>query len=122
MKAQAWAERGNRHMTLGEFMYAPERNAYVEHPEFESLYVRKAKRWLEGQWHDTLDVGNVVAKVRGQGAWGRLVEELQAIAPHKTIFVESVVNERFARRLEREQFTRHPTAEPPCFYLKPRMR
>lgn len=94
-------------------------NAYVRSQGFKSLYVRMGKRYLDGKTHDNvLDIANVTASKPGNGAFTRLVEELHARGI--PIYVESVLNDRFALKLPRMGFTVRDGLQPPCFYLFPK--
>ena len=77
-------------------------NAYVKHPAFKSLYVRVADLyvWFDGksyQCRKLIQIGNVEAKKRGQGAFTALVDEI--IAQGFAVFVELAHEERFQKKL-----------------------
>ena len=77
-------------------------NSYVDHPGFESLYVRSSKVHihLEGQayWCEpVLQIGSVDATDPGNGAFTALVEFL--VERDLAVYVENVHNTRFQRKL-----------------------
>ena len=96
-------------------------NAYVRSPGFRSLYVRMGSRYINGTKHlCVLDIANVTAKKPGNGAFSKLVEDIH----HRgiTLYVENVLNERFAAKLLRMGFIRlgnndEPLGIPSCFCL-----
>lgn len=58
-------------MTLKEFMdgTGTQRNAYVEHPPFEPIYVRRSPRYIKGTRHErVLTIANITLppELRGQ--------------------------------------------------------
>jgi hypothetical protein len=76
--------------TYDEFLTDGKRcSRYVEHKDFESLYLRYT--------HEQITIANVTAKVPGTGAFTRLVNDLHARGYN--VRVESVLSERFARHL-----------------------
>jgi hypothetical protein len=95
------------------------RNAYVDEPGFDTLYVRVATRFLDDQQLQTIDLATIGASVPGGGAFTRLVERLRKQYPTMTIFVESVQTERFRNKLRTMGFVERPY-EPYNFYLVPR--
>lgn len=102
--------------TLDNFIKTQSRNAYVRSAGFESLYVRFGQRYINGIIHPcVLDIANVTAKKPGNGAFSRLVKDLHNRGI--TLYVESVMTNRFATKLSRMGFTKEPNREPPSFYL-----
>lgn len=91
-------------MTLQEFInQTGARNAHVKHRDFKTLYVRHAHHVINGEVHQTFDIASVESKRPGRGAFTRLLEqELNDL--DKTIYVESVLNPKFACWLERNGF------------------
>jgi hypothetical protein len=73
------------------------RNAYVDEPGFDTLYVRVATRFLDDQQLQTIDLATIGASVPG----------------------ESVQTERFRNKLRTMGFVERPY-EPYNFYLVPR--
>ncbi len=91
---------------------------FVEHPEFDTLYMRVVVRsdvlrhlrdtsdgslpessTVNRSW--TIVVAVVSAKVQGRGAWRRFVSELRARFPGRPILVECVHSPEFAAHLVR---------------------
>jgi hypothetical protein len=95
------------------------RNAYVDEPGFDTLYVRVATRFLDGQRMRTIDLATIGASVPGGGAFTRLVTRLRDQYPTMTIFVESVQTDRFATKLRAMGFVEREW-EPGNFYLLPK--
>jgi hypothetical protein len=98
------------------------RNAYVRAAGFSALYVRMGPRVLAGVTHPlVLDIANVVANKPGNGAFTCLVEALHQRGI--TLYVENVLNARFAKMLPRLGFTQVDSTsriDPslcPSFYL-----
>lgn len=94
-------------------------NAFVEEPGFASLYVRMGRRYIRGEMHPcVLDIANVEASAPGAGTFSRLVERL--LGRGLTLYVESVLNARFAAKLLRMGFSEVPGLQgAPSFYLIP---
>ena len=109
--------------TLEEFLRRTDKcnwpgNAYVEAPGFESFYVRRTSRILNGGWVDhVLDLANITAEVPGQGAFTKLAAEL--LERGIPLFVECVHNPRFVKTLERLGFTRIDQPGAPSFFKLP---
>lgn len=92
-------------------------SAFVEHPDFDDLYMRVAIRsevvrhlnerrsgdWMVGFVVQamTIVVARVASKVHGQGAWRRFVSELRTRFPGRPILVECVHSPLFAAHLAR---------------------
>lgn len=106
--------------TLDEFVNATESsrfaNSYVREPGFDALYVRiSLRRFPErNELIKVLDIANIEATNPGQGNFTRLVERLHSL---HNIYVESVLNPRFERRLIKLGFTQELNRIPPSFYL-----
>lgn len=95
-------------------------NSYVLESGFASLYVRMGPRYIRGEEHPcVLDIANVTAERPGAGAFSRLAERL--LHRGLTLYVENVLNDRFAAKLRRMGFNELPGLQgSPCFYLVPR--
>jgi hypothetical protein len=92
-------------------------NAYVRKTGFEALYVRLGPRYILGVLHPlVLDIASVTVRRPGRGLFTRLVEELHGRG--FSLYVESVLNERFERMLPRLGFVRvSPLPEQASFFL-----
>ena len=106
--------------TLDKFIReSTARSAYVEEPGFTELYVRRTRRYINGEFYqNVLDIGRIEAAVQGQGAFKALIARLQRDYPTLSIYVESVLTERFREGLVRLGFQDvgpHPLT--PCFFL-----
>ena len=107
--------------TLDEFLAQGEtawpKNAWVKESGFKSLYVRLSKKSLEGGYWPMIDLSNITASRPGRGAFTRLVARLRVQYPTLGIYVESVLEPRFAVMLEaRLGFKANPIDER-SFYL-----
>jgi hypothetical protein len=108
--------------TLDEFLDGyPMSNAYVRHPEFKELYVRKSNIGvvIDGRSFEcsrVVSVGNVTAKREGRGAFRRLIDDL--IGRGFAVYVECVHNPVFRLKLLHMGFV---AANPPSpnFLLSP---
>lgn len=81
------------------------KNAYVRCPGFVELYVRRGPRFVAGEWvQGVLDIARVTARHPGEGAFTKLSQEL--LERGIPLYVESVLNKRFIRKLEELGFTR----------------
>jgi hypothetical protein len=93
-------------------------NAYVNEPGFRDLYVRMSRRLLEGRMlYPVLDIANVEAEIPGNGAFTSLVERL--LKQGHILYVESVLNKRFAAKLLRMGFIQVTFNVAPSFYKEP---
>lgn len=103
--------------TLDYFLADPHsRNAYVEEPGFDDLYVRKGRRYLAGETYDrVVDLANITATNPGMGALTTLITRLHAKG--ENLYVESILNDRLVNKLYRMGFIRREGVEPPCMYL-----
>lgn len=91
-------------------------NSYVKEPGFSSLYVRVAKRYIEGEMLTTIDLANMTASRPGKGAFTKLVERLSS--QYKLIiYVECVLNHRLIGKLVRMGFLQHNDSN--SYYLLP---
>ena len=83
------------------------RNMYVAHPGWKSLYVRVSQRYIDCQLIRTvIDLANLEAATPGRGTFKKLVAHIRVNYPETTIFVESVLEERFGHGLMRMGFAK----------------
>lgn len=97
--------------TLREFLDEPYGvhgdRAFVSHPGWGMLYVRRTRRFLDNTWvFPVLDLARIEAVHPNQGTFTRLLKYLRRMYPHYTIYVESVQTERFIERLLKLGFVR----------------
>ena len=114
--------------TLNQFIKESENkwplNAYVRQRGFKTLYVRRSRRWLDGTWvNGVLDIANVEVMHPGRGLFTRLAERL--FIQKIPLYVECVINHRFAATLDLAGFTRVKRSGidrniPPSFYKLPK--
>jgi len=93
-------------------------NSYVREPGFESLYVRIAKRYIDGEMQTTIDLANMTASKPGNGAFTRLVERLRDQYGF-VIYVECILNPRLSVKVKRMGFVQHPH-DSSSYYLLPK--
>lgn len=95
-------------------------NLYVREKGFRSLYVRIGPRYIGKNkipFDPTLDIANVAATYPGKGYFTRLVERLRRDYPHLGLYVETVFEDRFRRKLLRLGFE---AVGLDCFFLNPK--
>ena len=116
-------------MTLDEFMRPDQRfkNQWLEHPEFSGLYVRKSRMiyFHKGDRRDKknlsekiIQLSNLAAKEPGKGAFTRLLAHIQETYPDYVVYVENVLEDRFARHLKKIGFVE--ISLPLCYILEPK--
>lgn len=102
--------------TLDHFLTTRSRNAWVSETGFDTLYVRKGQRYLNGILYDrVIDIASAEATTPGQGALTALIARLHERGEH--IYVENIMNPRLVSRLQRMGFTIHGEVQPPSMYL-----
>ena len=74
-------------------------NAWVREPGFSNLYVRISKRNIRGKTIQVLDLASIDAECPGAGAFTNLFLRLRKDYPDLPLFVECVLNPRFAEKL-----------------------
>lgn len=112
-------------MNLDEFITNAKsgwpKNQYVEFEGFDSIYVRFGRRYIGNVDVDNvLDIANLTASHPGSGAFTRMIRHLESRWPELTIYVECVLNERFANHLACDGW--HPISHAmgsKSFILKP---
>ena len=97
------------HKTIIDFIDSKQRNAWLNFGEME-VYVRKSVRSFQGIEGTFLcfDVANinVIESAQGKGKFTRFFDDLIKIANEhdfEVIFIESVINEKFAESLKNKQ-------------------
>lgn len=95
------------------------RNQYVDHPGWNSLYVRVSQRLVDHEMRTVIDLANIESEEPGSGAFRKLVAHLQKTYPGHPIYVEQVLTEQFCEGLVRMGFKRKNEIEP-SFYLLPK--
>lgn len=101
-------------MTLKEFFTTNQRNAWLNHPNFHSLYVRRSYRAVNSEVVPCFDIASIEALNPGEGAFQRLLEEIEQFW-EGPIYVESIFNKDFEEHLLKIGF-QYDTAifQPPC--------
>ncbi len=92
-------------------------NSYVRHPGFQELYVRISDRILGGVLRrGVLDIARVEVRRKGRGVFSRFAQDLHDRG--YTMYIESVLNRRFAGKLLDMGFTPVPDLmDTRSFYL-----
>lgn len=105
-------------MTLDEFIAGGSerfpRNAYVREPGFKTLYVRWGWHVIEGDLKVCFDLAAIEARRTGRGSFKKLVGKLRSALPSTPLYVECVLNPRFAEGLLRMGFR---VVSEDCFVL-----
>jgi peptidoglycan/xylan/chitin deacetylase (PgdA/CDA1 family) len=103
--------------TLDDFLTDPHsRNAWVRQEGFESLYVRKGPRYLNGTMYDrVIDLANMTALHPGSGTMSALITRLHTQGEH--LYVESILNQRLIPKLLRMGFLPQSRELAPSLYL-----
>lgn len=94
-------------MTFDEFMTRAmfPNAAYVRCKGWQSFYVKKGRRYLNGQAYDNILVlSNIEARKKGQGTFTNFVIGFREKYPGVPILVECVLIPRFAEGLVRRGF------------------
>lgn len=94
-------------------------NSWVTEAGFDALYVRIGTRFVNSErlW-PVLDLANIAADNPGGGAFTALCARLRKEWPQLHLFVESVLNDRFASYLERTGFVKlNPNIYGRSFFL-----
>jgi len=108
--------------TLDKFLQTSEHrvsaNAYVREPGFKTLYVRRTYHYIGIGLRQTrtIDIASVTAKRTGKSTFKKLIARLRRDYPNDTIYVESVLSERFAEGLLRMGF-KSVEGQVNCYYL-----
>jgi hypothetical protein len=85
------------------------------------MYVRYTKRYLLCAWREpTLDLASIETVRKGRGYFTKLFYRLRDEYPELHLYVESVVNERFAKKLLKLGFQQVGESISPCFYMPPK--
>lgn len=95
--------------------------AHIKEPDFETLYLRVTRRYLDGVAHlPVLDIADVTVRRnrRGHGVFTGFLDRVRDQYPALHLFVENVQEDRFGKHLERYGFTAvEPRLDPPSFFL-----
>lgn len=83
-------------MELFDFIHnSHQHSMYVDHPDWNALYVRKTDLWFGGiHFSPTITLANIQAKHPGTKAFPRLIDEILSKFLC-AIFVECVISRRF---------------------------
>jgi|694.fasta_scaffold12015_38 hypothetical protein len=75
------------------FLDSKHRNLWIQ-DDYMSVYVRKAKRFLDKSFLTTLDIASVEVEEskRNCGLWSNFLRQSHEINPYQATYVESVLN------------------------------
>jgi hypothetical protein len=97
---------------------------HIKEPGFDVLYVRLARRCIDGVAHKpVLDIADAAVQTthRGRGVFTDFLDRVRDQYPALHLYVENVMEERFQKHLERYGFTVvEPRLDPPCYFLPAR--
>jgi len=82
-----------------------------------AVYVRKGVHLIDGRLVTTLDLASIDMVAPGQGHFTRFLEQAKDLNPWDAIYIENVLNPRFAEHLRRSGWSEIPNQDAPCFYL-----
>lgn len=100
-------------MTFNEIVRLDRANAWLKEPGFAALYVRIGDRYLEGRSVRMIQLASFAVKNKGRGVFTRFAARIESC--QLPIFVESVINDRFAKYLPKLGFVEVAGTTPPCF-------
>ena len=109
--------RGHHHIVKPKI----QRNLYVAHRDWKTLYVRYSRRFIEGVWWNrVIDLATIEAKNPGKGAFFRMVRAIRRRYPDLGIYVECVVTARFSEHLKQRGFVcTSPDLDWGSYFLQP---
>lgn len=94
--------------------------AHVREKGFNTLYVRVSGRALDGKLtFPVIDFASMEVDKKGVGTFTRCVQRVRKMYPTLPIYVESVVNRRFAEYLPKIGFEVVIGGLSPCFLWRP---
>jgi hypothetical protein len=110
-------------MNLDEFIVESknlrQNRAHLDEPGFKALYVRLTFRYVAGKMYQrVLDLASIEADRKGKGAFTALLNRIRSRYPDLHIYVECVINQRFAQKLEALGFEQVTPLESPCYFLE----
>ena len=105
---------------LREFLDNPPvlRNAWLKESGLE-VYARLSVRYFRGERVNTLELANITAKKQGKGHFTSFITQAEKLAKAHglAVFIENVLEERFAAFFSNRGYTKLPNTNPPCFIL-----
>lgn len=85
------------------FMNDNIRNQWIIIDEFK-MYIRKSKRYYEGESINCFDIASIEAQQRGTGLFTEILTQLLEIYSETNFFVESILNPRLPAFLKKYGF------------------
>lgn len=99
-----------------KFLQGPYRNIYVTSGRSISVYTRKGVHRISGETRKTLDIANITVARPGKGLGMATIALMHKINPFEVTYIESILNEGFAKRLLRDGWLPVPEANPISVY------
>lgn len=92
------------------------RNAWIVYAHYR-VYVRKAFRNIDGELRSTLDIAQIEVKegMRGCGIGSAILRITEELNPFYAVYIENVLNDRFATRLMHDGWTPLRHTDNLCF-------
>jgi len=79
---------------LDKFMISSAKNQWIYVYGFK-MYVRKSRRYYNGQWLECLDLATIESVTQGTGLFTAILEEILSKYKNLNMFVESILTKRF---------------------------
>ena len=103
---------------LTTFAQSSQRNRWFKYPEV-ALYIRKSIR-IKYNTYSALDIGQITVDPRGQGQGVgskilNIVEEVAKANGYRAVFVENVMNDRWASGLVKRGYLLYDNLYPPSY-------
>lgn len=104
---------------LSVFLNSKERNSWIDIHPF-NIYIRKSKRYWCDSYYSVLDISSISvidSKYYGKGHFTKLIFAIEGFKPLNGIYIENVLEPRFASFFERIGYIKERSSNPvPCFY------
>lgn len=96
--------------------------SYINHPDFQDLYVRRSPLYIEhnnvkSKVDKVATIANVTAYTTGKGSFSRLLLEIFADTDCSCVYVECVLAEDLKPKLIHLGFKQVPNTLPACYIL-----
>lgn len=93
---------------LNFFMKSDLRNKWLYTDGFK-MYVRKSKRYINGDTIQFLDIASIEAKEMGTGIFTKILNQILIKYPQLNLFVEFILNDRLYNFLKKYNFKTSPS-------------
>lgn len=102
-----------REGSLESFMAGNQRNAHLEEPGFDTLYVRRGPRLIGGRKLETLDLPNIIASDDAPPTAFLKFAKRAIKQPVQAVYAENIMNPKLAEMLQRVGFVEDKTQQGP---------